>query len=571
MPTRSSLESFALTLPSNDGPQLTEQSSDASFRATVPSPEGYVWPDLVLEDDSQASILLLTAPGAMGKSAAARAIANTLRAPLVDLAKLPIGSDSLTGLLTRVLGWQQAPAFVTQLQRGEASLVLDSLDEAQLAAGRQHFAAFMKNVVELLRGGSKSRQVIICGRRDAIETAFLTLADLGEDVSQGSIASLTYPQSCNLINSVLDETHRDGKKYVIHRTHSGPFGKHRDRVLVDMARALGSSAEAVEDSWEVAGDFLGYPPVLLVLARHLVVDNPSAVSAPGYSHPNSSDRGGLLREVIEELLDRETEKVRGQIAAPLGLSSSDPKLRIVYTRDEQVLRLIRFLTHQEITIPLPSALSPDERVTYEEQIEGFVPDHPFLRGAEVENVVFSDYMDALVLTSPTIAVQGLKNNGSSLDAGPFFAHFVHAMAPRSEGMALPDLQEKYLDRVVKSFAAGSLVQGTFVYSDSEDRPGTLVLSEGAEDSDRARHASHLAFRIPDRSGVLELSSPVTRGVLVTSGAATVSSTTDEIVLGPDLTIVAQELHFDSQRINVSSAEHVRFHKTGECGYSQLNH
>lgn len=75
MPTRSSLESFALTLPSNDGPQLTEQSSDASFRATVPSPEGYVWPDLVLEDDSQASILLLTAPGAMGKSAAARAIA----------------------------------------------------------------------------------------------------------------------------------------------------------------------------------------------------------------------------------------------------------------------------------------------------------------------------------------------------------------------------------------------------------------------------------------------------------------------------------------------------------------
>lgn len=224
MPTRSSLESFALTLPSNDGPQLTEQSSDASFRATVPSPEGYVWPDLVLEDDSQASILLLTAPGAMGKSAAARAIANTLRAPLVDLAKLPIGSDSLTGLLTRVLGWQQAPAFVTQLQRGEASLVLDSLDEAQLAAGRQHFAAFMKNVVELLRGGSKSRQVIICGRRDAIETAFLTLADLGEDVSQGSIASLTYPQSCNLINSVLDETHRDGKKYVIHRTHSGPLG-----------------------------------------------------------------------------------------------------------------------------------------------------------------------------------------------------------------------------------------------------------------------------------------------------------------------------------------------------------
>src|SRR4051812_50128203 len=120
-------------------------------------PEPYVWPDLTSDDDLAGSpILLLTSAGAMGKSAAARAIANHLNAPLIDLARLPVGSDSLTGLLTRTLGWGQAASYIGDLVAGRAAIVLDSGDEAPLLAGREKFLSFIKNILKLIRGAGRA-------------------------------------------------------------------------------------------------------------------------------------------------------------------------------------------------------------------------------------------------------------------------------------------------------------------------------------------------------------------------------------------------------------------------------
>jgi hypothetical protein len=122
---RRTLSDFLSHFPAAAAAPLTELVPDAAFSAVITPQPGYVWPDVVMDSNSlQGRVVLVTAPGAMGKSAAARAIASRLNAPLVDLSRLRVGSNSLTGLLTQVLGWGQAPVFIQALQRGTATIVL---------------------------------------------------------------------------------------------------------------------------------------------------------------------------------------------------------------------------------------------------------------------------------------------------------------------------------------------------------------------------------------------------------------------------------------------------------------
>lgn len=524
-------------------------------------PLSYVWPDLAAEEGADASpVLLVTAPGAMGKSAAAEALAAAIHAPLIDLARVPIGSDSLTGLLTRVLGWEQAPDFVKKLRHGDAALILDSLDEAQLASGQAHFAAFLKNVAELLRGGAAHSQVVIYGRRDTIETASLILAEHSIEARQLSVAPLTYAQSCDLTDLVLDDLHADGARFDTHRVHRLPFSKFRDAVLHDMAQALGATGANAEEAWVEVGDFLGYPPVLLVLARHLAVDNPAALTAKPHSHGGADTRGGLLREVTEEILARESGKVRAQMGPALGLDSDDPRRELLYTREEQIVRVVGRITGQSLTVPLPSALTDEQSAVYQDQIGGFVPDHPFLRGREMENVVFADYVRAYTVLAPALELQGIAGipvDGQSV--GPFFAHFVHAMAPKASeegpmsGVAV--IPERIVDAVIKSFSSGTTLPHSFVYSDQGKGAASLLVSEeaGAPEAGDTKILSHLHFGVEDSSGLLGLTSPVSRGLIVTSGAVSVEAGTDELALGPDLAMFVGELFLEGKRLTVTSS------------------
>jgi hypothetical protein len=531
---------------------LTEEALDPAFFANVVPPQRYVWPDLLIESEADARVLLVTAPGAMGKSVTAAATAALLNAPLIDLAKLPIGSDSLTGLLTRVLGWRQAPEFVTSLQNGQASLVLDSLDEAHLAAGRQHFLAFMRNIVDLLSGGAARSQVVIFGRRDTIETAELALSELGEAVSVTSVTALSYSQSCQLIDVVLDDLVVDGRRYTTHRTHSNPFGQHRDNMLFGMAKALGSSRENIESCWKDVGDFLGYPPVLLVMSRHLAVDNPAALVA-SHVHGTSSTRGGLLLEVVEEILDRESEKVRAQMGQALGIGKGDDLRNVIYTREEQVLRLEAFVRAEPLGIAVPTALSAEQSAVYQELIEGFVPDHPFLRGRDIENVVFEDYVKAYAVTSPTIEVHDIFGGPISASAvGPFFAHFLHAMAEKGQDgphRGAARIPERVLDATIKSFMAGAARPDAFVYSDRLEGEGRLFVGDLGENGG---FPVYLQFAVVERSGVIELSSPVGRGLLASGGGLSINSSTDEIILGPDLALFVADLELEAKRLTVVS-------------------
>ncbi|MEV8378634.1 hypothetical protein AB0P21_38195 [Kribbella sp. NPDC056861] len=476
---------------------------------------------------------------------------------------LRVGHDTLTGRLANVLGWSVAPSFIDELQRGRAALVLDSLDEAQLLSGREHFIAFLKNVSETLGASpAQARQVIIFGRKDSVETAYLALSDFGVKAEICEINALSYGQSCELIDNTLDRREESGVPYRVHRIHSEPFGELRNEVFRDLAKALSGEEGNTGEYWEAAENFLGYPPVLLVLSERLAVENPAAALADGgllsLEHGGAGlARGYLLMRIVEGILNREANKVREQIAKSLSLSSED--CRTLYTNEEQCLRVLGVTSSISFDLVPPLMLDAADKVLYEEQIASFALDHPFLSDRDFSNIVFSDYVRAFVATSPTSELFGVRRSdllAACRVAGPFFAHFAHSLSARiglegRDGPVQPNsiaqVDELLIDELIRSYAAGTPALTMASYAASSERGGAVLMLEEYPD----RRGDSLLFEIPEPSGVLELYSPLSRCIVVSDHGVVLAARGDEFEIGPNVVFVVSEIQINASKVTVS--------------------
>jgi hypothetical protein len=344
------------SLPTYRGNPLREENADPSFYFHPHEPEGYVWPDIRSRNGNErAHVVLITAPGAMGKSVAAQAVANSLNASYVDLSRLTVGNHTFVGLLTRVLGWSQAPTFIEKLRSGENSVIMDALDEAQLRSGRDHTIAFLEDIAQILLGSIPAGQIVVFGRPDSMETAYLAFTEAQISVNYLSIEPLTYTQASELIDFTLDRKVSEGRPYEVHRTHPTPMADLRSAVFLDIAKALGAAESSVDKYWPQVEGFLGYPPVLLVLAERLAVENPAAEKSKLEAQTTSQSirraRGELLQEIIEGILDREQQKFSRQIAPALGFDWDDPRIGVLYEREEQCLRVLERFSGINLNLP----------------------------------------------------------------------------------------------------------------------------------------------------------------------------------------------------------------------------
>ncbi|MEV1076166.1 hypothetical protein [Micromonospora parva] len=531
---------------------------DKSLKAGGEQPDFYIWPDVKSEEEiANKKVILITAAGAMGKSMAANAVASKLNALVVDLSKVRVGSDSLTGLLTRVLGWEEAPKFIGQVEAGLASLILDGLDEAQLAAGREHYNAFLKNVADFVRGGGNRGQILMFGRRDVVDTTYLELNELGIDSCITEISPLTYGQAKDLINEALDRRVSRGLLYDMHRTHPVPFSKLRDEVLLGMARALGGDGDEIEKIWPIFADFLGYPPVLLVLSEHLAVDNFAHSSGERFGVKASrakAQRGLILQRIVEGILDRESLKARTQLAKVVALN--DKEISLLYGREEQLLRVLGFMGGADLDVLPPAILSANDRQVYDDHIRMFMPDHPFVSNRMFANTVFSDYLRAYLATAPLSGAFGVQRPqlvASCPAPGPFYAYFSHALALELEsldgdagqGRIGPKLSEDYIDDVIKSHVASCTYQH-YVIIRWFGQTAHMFLYETESRSDG--FLSFISFEIEESSGILELTSPVSRCSIITDHGVVISARNSDIEIGPDVFLVADELELHGETL-----------------------
>jgi hypothetical protein len=310
-------------------------------------------------DPTTARVIVVAAPGAVGKSTLARAISVRSSAVLVDLATTePLGGNFFVGGVANAFGPQALP----DLYAGKIALVVDALDEAQLDAGDDGFSAGLLDLAAIVQAPGVLPATIL-GRATAAETAWLILIDAGVDACLLMIDFFDAEQATEYLRRRLPAlaATREATKRAFER-HGANY--------VDLAIAVH------EKLTTTAGDqdprFSGYAPVLDAICAYSLDEkdlNPSARLA------NLAFNGaiGLVERIAKSILEREQLKLTNKIeGAPPGVD-----LLELYTPAEQLCRLAANLFKCDLPAG-PHIADPMFRQTYEDKVAEFSPQHPFL-------------------------------------------------------------------------------------------------------------------------------------------------------------------------------------------------
>lgn len=434
-----------------------------------------------VSDPVTPSLILITAPAAVGKTTAARYLSYTLKAPILDLSTLHVGSNALEGALWKSMGAGHAGKFVEEMKAGCATLIIDALDEAEIRSGQANFQAFLRGVAETASDMAGNPAIIILSRAESAKSLTDLFVERSLQYSHFEILPFERTQAEVYLDSRMADVYAASGKEALHRRFIIPYEKARDTLFSLLASVIsGGSA----DIWEKPSvrEFLGYAPVLDVAAEFLAVDNfttlhrdfSSSEAAGGTAHWH------LVAQVIDHLLVREQEKFVNQFIETAEFESfGDHRLAAaLFTPEEQCTRLLEYVEGISATVELPAHLPARLRDPYEAAVATQLANHPFLREIEWFNVIFRDYVTARSLASVTTA----GDSGASIRRrllspewkhSPMFAYFTHALT-KAKGEPFSSCHSELFGALYESFKSMCVAGDTLHFT--AGRTGNRIFS-----------------------------------------------------------------------------------------------
>ena len=327
------------------------------------------------------SILLVSAVGASGKTTTARALSHDLQLPILDLAKhKAVGDNTLTGILTSAYPIEKVGAVLEGLYKGTHGIIIDGIDEGRSKTTQQGFEAFLDDLVQRSKG-SASTAIVVFGRSQVLFSTWVYLDDQGADVGMIEIDPFGLEQAKKYIDSRVRET--------VTRQHE-TYENARDGVLNKLGAAFLPAAAEAKDAFL---SFIGYPPVLDAIATLLREErNYHRIQYDLSDGIEGQLEINLLIRISDHLLDRDhKEKALPNIIEPIAEEvggSLGQKLREnLYNREEQCARVLS----RTLNRPFRGRVIEDNAINemYENSVESWCQDHPFLDGSHVRNAVFA--------------------------------------------------------------------------------------------------------------------------------------------------------------------------------------
>jgi len=348
------------------------------------------------ENVGAAPVILVSAPGAVGKTTLAQQISYATGSVYIDLAAAgPVGEHTLSGGLFQsnlMDGWSG----------GTVALLIDGLDEARLKVNSESFDAFLQDVIRLSE--RSPLPTILFGRTDAVDHAWLVLAEK-YDVPILEISYFDHESSLEFVEARIQRRSKIPQHLA---------------VQYEAAELLlaGLRIQTEDD-----GDrFAGYAPVLVAVAERVLEEtNPSTL----VSMIKDSQEPVTLQGVVDAILDRDRRKLNP-------LSFEDPKLiEVLYSPAEQMDRLASRI----YDVPVPEQgvrMSHNDAKRYEEALESWFPDHPLL--AEPRSSVFDAAISAHALSKREFASAALSRE---LQRGAAANPFLSVFYPRKGRTSVP--------------------------------------------------------------------------------------------------------------------------------------
>jgi hypothetical protein len=353
------------------------------FSRVAPVP-GFVEPTLTIVEGNPeaAQLLIIAAPGAVGKSSYAKALASATKSVIVDLAKTsPLGGNFFKGGLANAFG----PRALSDAADGKIGLVVDALDEAQMRAGPQGYEAGLLDLAGIANTSSALPTVLL-GRALAAEDAYLLLVAHGYSACLLKMEFFTDTQASRYLQNKLPlVAHRSVQVASAFQNHGQVF-----RDLAEQARAKLIAAAGCEKT-----NFAGYAPVLDAICEFtLEADglNPQVKLAK----LKATSQIDLIDDITISILEREQGKVQNQFREQHP-DVSGATLSKVYAVEEQLQRVALNLFGGAAP-PTPEFTREAYYTTYQEMVERFAPQHPFVSANGVaSNPVFAAYVVAWAL------------------------------------------------------------------------------------------------------------------------------------------------------------------------------
>ncbi len=419
------------------GDEFRPKKYPAGF-STVRQPNpNFVQPELIEEiplAPGSTSVVLLSAPGAVGKSTLAAELAFQLGAPLWDLSKIQVGSLTFAGTIMEAYGFE-ATGQMKRLQDGRCLLVIDALDEAQVRAGGQNFDAFLVDLVDILKGKRERPVIALLARSDTADWIELIFQEAKVPLARYKIAYFDKRQAEAFIERRLDARRASDGQKPAHRQQRGPFSEARDE-LFQLVYRLFSLDQPLAWSDPRIRDFLGYAPVLETLTDYLDVTN--FISLKNEVRENigvARNVWHFLTDVLNKLLKREQAKLRCAIQPQLqatadatGWSNWDS----LYGVDEQCARVLSHSIRLENTFA-DLQFPPRLALAYEEALKTQLPQHPFLAGRGFANVIFREYSYAWGQSRGAPAITNvlrkvMRGREEPFLPSPLFSYFIINLA-----------------------------------------------------------------------------------------------------------------------------------------------
>lgn len=399
----------------------------------------YVVPEVTVVDSCapiEPSALLITAPAAVGKTTASRFLSYFLKAPILDLSDLQVGHGTLEGTLSKALGLKKYAEFLGGMLAGDSTLIIDALDEAEVRSGQANFQAFIRGVIGTASEIANGPALILLSRAESAQSIERHLKEGAVPYIHLEILPFNKEQSEKYISDRLEVLYQSSGRACAHLKHPEPYVKARDAIISSLAAPLIGTGH---DFWNDPSvrSFVGYAPVLDVVAEYLSVDNFAALQqsfSSAAEEPSGLVQWRLIAEVIDGLLVREQKKFCDQFSKNgeyQGLDD-DSLVSVLYSGDEQCARLLGYVENLSTPIALPATLPEQLRSAYETSVDVQLLNHPFLRGPGWFNVIFRDYVLARSLTAPTTTAETANEIRKRLLStswmhSPMFGYFTYAL------------------------------------------------------------------------------------------------------------------------------------------------
>ena len=354
-------------------------------KTTLPNGIGYIQEDIhgfiprslsvkePCNNVGHSQVVIVSAPGAVGKSTLGQAIAFKRNALIWDLAKGDeVGAGSLDGTLLNTLESGYTEEFFEYMSQGLQFVIIDALDEGRIKVNESAFRRLLENVSYRAKG-SPETCFLLLGRTHIAEESWLVLGEEGINTELLSIEPFNREQANQYIGNRVGQNNTQA------------YFECRDLIFEQLTSAVGG--ETV--------DFLHYPPVLDVIATLLDREsNPYRLKneISGDRDQLQGNSADLLGRVITSILSREHEEKLSRNVQGLLASEPDSSEQIdfssLYTVGEQCIRVLSSVLNEPVLATpgtVPERLVP----RYEEAVAAFLPEHPFLQGIDrFANTVF---------------------------------------------------------------------------------------------------------------------------------------------------------------------------------------